>query len=177
MYNTDSWTPPSISAGRRRATAASTAPTASWDVPTNWQHPSDTAAPSWASSHAAGSYGSTGDPTLDTLRSAALGDASSAIQGARLSAQNAAPNDPSAAAYASLAAMLGGQSTAQHDLNQIGGQYTLQQKNMRDQQEWQEHILRLQQQLQEDAYRRMHANDWIGQIGSLAGTLGGAALA
>ena len=168
--STNSWDPPSPAAGRRRAMVAQGAPTSSWDVPgAGGPAPTDTG---WGASHAAGSFGSTGDPVLDAARAAYLGDASGRVRGARLSAQNAAPNDPSAAAYASLAALLGGQSDAAHGLQLLGAQRVATQ----DAQGWQEHMARLEEKLREMSIRAANKNAWIGELASLGGTLGGAYL-
>lgn len=158
---------PSPLATRRRVSVSATAPAASWDSLSGLQSGSS---PGWAATHSAGSYGSSGNAELDNLRSLSLSDAAARTRGARMAAMNASPNDPSAAGFAGLSALLGGQSDTAHGLTQISGNLT----QLHEQRAWQEHMARLEQQLQEEAYRRAHQNDWIGQVAGLAGTLGGA---
>lgn len=156
-----SWDVPSEAVRRRRAMVAEGSPRSSWDVPSDW-----------GTSHTAGSYGSTGNDLLDTARSAYLNDAVARVRGSRLTAMTAAPNDPSLAAFGGLSAMLGGQSDVARGLGQLGSQWA----QNEDQQAWQEHMARLQAELQRKAIEEANRYAWLGQLSQLGGTLGGAYL-
>lgn len=115
-----------------------------------------------------GTFASTGDTMLDTIRNTTMADAAARSRGARFSAMSASPNDPSLSAYAGLEGLLSGQGDAATALNR-GALGRLSQIDAR---KWQEYIMRLRRQWEEeDARRAEKAALW----GDLAG-LGGAAL-
>jgi transposase len=88
--------------------------------------------------------------------------------GARLTAQNAAPNDPSLVAYAGLQGQLGGQSDASGQMAQAANSYYGQMNS----QAFQEAMLRLRAQLEEEAAKRAAGNPLLGGLGQLVGGVG-----
>jgi hypothetical protein len=117
-----------------------------------------------------GSVGSSGDPYLDQLRNTGMADAQGQAYASRLHAMNAAPNDPSMAAFAGLQAQIGGQSNAAHNLNDAGMQYSQQQRQQQWQQQWQEHIAQLQHQWQMEQIQSQNNASLWGGVGQLAGS-------
>lgn len=165
----------------RRSLAAYRAPRPSWDVPDGGMagdaRSGDTAAASPAAPAGAvdtygggGTYASTGDPLLDTIRNTTMADAAARILGGRAAAQRAAGDDPSLAAYAGLEGLLVGQGDAAMALNQ-GATSRLQQMDAR---KWQEYVLRLQRQWQDEDARNAAYAQLLGGIGGIAGKAGGA---
>lgn len=159
---------------RRRYAASLRAPKSSWDVPADWNANAQPA----GSGAAAGGYTPNGGAPASTLaepgflafRNNALADASAHAAGARLTAMDAAPNDPSVAAYGSLAGELGGQSQASHDVNAYAA-HTLDVASMRA---YEEHLMRLKQQLEEEQMRNAGAGQFWGDLANIGGRLGSA---
>lgn len=146
---------PSAAAGKRRSwlTAATEQP----------QQPQQPQLPQTAGANAS-------NPWLRTIWNMVNQNALARQQGARGAAQRMSPNDPSMAAYGGLAGMLGGQSDASNQMSQATNAWLGQQ----DQQQWQERMLRLRAQLEEEAMKRANAGAIWGDVGNLAGTLGSA---
>lgn len=146
----------------RRAMARYKAPRPSWDVP-------DGGVSAVGGAPAAGRQPSTGDHLTDLLRDTTLADAAARSRGARFSAQSAAPNDPSLAAYAGLEGLLSGQGDAARALN-AGALQRLQQIDAR---QWQEYIMRLQRQWAQEDAKGLGWAELLSGIGDLAGDVGG----
>jgi hypothetical protein len=123
------------------------------------------------SQHPGYSPNPTGSSTLDMIQNMAMSNAMGANVGARRSAQNSAGMDPSMAAFAGLNSLIGGQGNAAHNINQGAFGYLQQQQA----QQWQEHMARLQAQLQMDNWKQQQPG-WGQQLLGMAGTLGGAYL-
>lgn len=160
---------------RRRLNASRTAPKASWDVPDGWgtdSRVSGTAAsgPSGALESGTYGYGSSGDPMLDFIRSQSLSDAGARVRGARSAAMNSVGADPSQAAYADLAALLGGQGDAARSINAGALGYLGQQQGFAHEAD----MARLMAKLREDEIKRQNAGGWLGDLGQLVGSVGGA---
>lgn len=145
----------------RRAMARYRAPRPSWDVPEE-----GIARPAAS----AGVQPSTGDQLTDVMRDTTMADAAARSRGARFSAQSAAPNDPSLAAYAGLEGLLSGQGDAARALNR-GALERLQQLDAR---QWQEYIMRLQRQWAEEDAGKLGWAELLSGVGDLAGNVGGA---
>lgn len=160
---------------RRRYAASRMAPRSSWDVPHDWQPQAEGAASGGVTAPAltGAPSGMAVDPQFRAYRDSALQDAAAHASGARLTAMDAAPNDPSLAAYAGLSGELGGQSQASHDVNSYAAHYLDEQS----QRAWQEHMARLQYQLAEEQMRKQNAGAWAGDLGQILGGIGGAWLA
>lgn len=161
----------------RRQLASYRAPRPSWDTPEDGLASTSTAAPAAPAPQVntyggGGTYASTGDSMLDTIRNTTMADAAARARGGRAAAMRAAPNDPSMAAYAGLEGLLSGQGDAATALNQ-GALGRLQQMDAR---QWQEYIMRLQRQwAEEDASRQAWA-ELLGMGGQIGGAALGAAL-
>lgn len=161
---------------RRRMNVSRNAPRASWDVPDGWGADAGVTAPATPMPSGAQDtggtygYGSSGDPMLDFIRNQSLSDAGARVRGARLSAMDSAGNDPSLAAYAGLDALLSGQGDAARGINSGALGYLGQQRN------WQHEMdmANLMAKLREEEIKRQNAGAWLGDLGQLAGTLGGA---
>jgi hypothetical protein len=109
-------------------------------------------------------------PWLRTIWNLVNQNALARQRGARSAAQRMAPNDPSMAAYGGLAGMLEGQSDASNQMSQATNAWLGQQ----DSQQWQERMLRLRAQLEEEAMKRANAGGIWGDVGGLAGNVAGA---
>lgn len=169
---------------RRRQAVSSATVNRSWDVPKDYgatrpmasQQPTAQPNNGWGGTAGgyggAGTYGSGGDVLLDSMRDNAYADAGGRIRGARLAASGAVGADPALSGYASLNAMISGQGDAAHDVNRGALEYLIAEKKRRDT----EAMMRLQLQLQEEMQRRMNSGAWLGDLGQLVGTLGGAYL-
>ena len=170
-------------ASRRRYNASQNAPRPSWDVPAEGlPHPASQPAAS-AAPAAAGGFSVPYGPQVQAAqpgvgpeagvaqayRGAAMQDADARAAGARLTAQDASPNDPALASYAQLEGQLGGQSQASHDVNAFNASLLHEQL----QQEYARQMAAYQQQLAEEYQRSAHANDWMGELGSVIGGVGG----
>lgn len=83
------------------------------------------------------------DPILEAIRALTSGQSASRAAGARLTALNASPNDPSLAAYGSLMGELGGQDQAA----QMRGEASLDWNKTLHDQAWQEQMMRLKAKL------------------------------
>lgn len=162
----------------RRTLASYRAPRPSWDVPEDGTGLATAQAPAQASGGQAGAYAgggtyaSTGDPMLDTIRNTTMADAQARARGGRAAAMRAAPNDPSLAAYAGLEGLLSGQGDAAMALNRGATNRLLQM----DERQWQEYIMRLQRQWAEEDARRQAWSDLLGGVGDIGGIALGAAL-
>lgn len=172
-------------ASRRRYAVSQKAPKSPWDTPDGWtpqptQRPAaapaataTSAAPATSSPGGGGttwSASSSGDPLLDLIVHNAMQNYGGAVQGARLGAADSMGNDPQAAGFASLQALLGGQGQMARSLGDLGSQYG----TMKEQQDFQERMMRLQYQLAEEEARRSSANQWLHDLLQAGGTLGGA---
>lgn len=161
---------------RRRMNVSRGAPRASWDVPDGWGAGTGVTAPATPGPSGAQDtngtygYGSSGDPMLDFIRNQSLSDAGARVRGARTAAMDAAGNDPSLAAYAGIDALLSGQGDAARGINAGALGYLGQQRN------WQHEVdmANLMAKLREEEIKRQNAGGWLGDLGQLAGTLGGA---
>lgn len=168
-------------ASRRRYNSAQGAPRPSWDVPPEGiPHPASVQPQVSSSANAdsmsytvpqpvnAGSGAGMGDVSnvAQAYRNSAMQDAAARASGARLSAMDASPNDPSLSAYAGLQGELAGQSQASHDVNGFNAQLLDQQL----QHEWQKQLMDYEAELE----RKAHANDWLGELGGVVGKVGGA---
>jgi len=126
--------------------------------------PAPVAAPTSSYGGAAPGY----DPITDAIKNLSMGQGLHRAAGARLAATNAAPNDPSLAAYGGLMGELGGQSDASNQSQTASLSWA---QHLADQ-AWQEHMMRVQ----EEMLRKRNQGAWLGDLGQLAGTLGGAYL-
>lgn len=120
----------------------------------------------------AGTYSSSGDALLDHIRNVAMADASARSRGARASAMHSSPNDPSLAAYAGLEGLLGGQGDAASSLNRGA----LGRLSEIDRRKWEEYILRLRHEWEQEAQRQAAQAAMYGSIGSIGGAALGAYL-
>ena len=160
---------------RRRQMASTNAPRASWDVPDDWQAPrgGSSAAPAAPASPygggEGGSFSGSGDPMFDAVRNTAMADASARTRGLRSAALTASPNDPALAGQASLQGLLVGQGDAARSLNHGALEYMEHEK----QRKWQEYIMRLQHEWQQEQQKAAAQAALYQGIGGL----GGAALA
>ena len=102
----------------------------------------------------------------DSIRNIAMGGGLARASGARLSAANANPNDPSLAAYGGLMGQLSGQSDASNRSQEAMLAW--------QQQKWEEDQMRLRYKLEEEAARKAASGQWLSTLGGLAGTVGGA---
>ena len=112
------------------------------------------------------SVGSSGNAMLDMIQNQTMSNAMGANVGARRSAQNSAPW---AAGTAGLNSLIGGQGIAAHSINQGAMGYLQQQQA----QQWQEHMARLQSQLQMDQWKQMQPS-WGQQLAGIGGQALGA---
>ena len=157
---------------RRRQLASLKAPKASWDVP---QEQDAAAEPTtdYAGGYeqGGGGFASSGDSMLDFVRNQAMSDAGARTLGLRYAARSASPNDPSLAAFAGLSGQLVGQGDAARSLNRGALDYAAQEKARK----WQEYILRLQHEWQQESERRAAQAALYSGIGQLGGVALGAA--
>ena len=119
----------------------------------------------YGGSSVGGSYGSSGDPMFDYFRSQALSDAGARTRGARLTAMDSSPNDPSLAAFGGLQGEIGGQGQAAADINQ-GALGWDQQQVMRA---WQEHMAQLQHQWQMQQQQSQNSSGLWQDLGGVVG--------
>ena len=108
------------------------------------------------------SLGSSGNSMLDMIQNMNMSNSMASNVGARRSAQNSAPWATGAAGLQSL---IQGQGNAAHNINQGAMGYLQQQQA----QQWQEHMARLQSQLQMDQWKQMQPG-WGQQLMGIAGT-------
>ena len=126
--------------------------------------------PQSAPAPAAPSYGGAQagyDPIMEAIKNLSMGQGMSRAAGARLSAQNASPNDPSLAAYGGLMGQLTGQSDASNQSQAAGLSWM---QHMQEQ-AWQEQMLRLKAKLE----REGQPNPLMGLLGTAAGSFLGPA--
>jgi hypothetical protein len=116
--------------------------------------------PEYAPATAPQAPDASGNSWLRTIQNMLMQNTAARTAGARGSAMRASPNDPSLAAYGQLEGQLQGQSDA-------SGQMWLQQ---RDTQSFEEKMLRLRAQLEEEIARRAAGNPLMQLLGSAAGT-------
>jgi hypothetical protein len=107
------------------------------------------------------------DPIMEAIRNLSWGQGLSRASGARLSAMNASPNDPSLVAYGGLMGQIGGQSDASN-MSQVAG---LEWKKKMAQQAWDEQMLRLKARLEAEN----QPNPLMGILGTAAGSFLGPA--
>jgi len=112
-----------------------------------------------------GAQGQPMNPYLSALRNQLLRDAAARTRGARLGARSQAFGDPSLSAYADVSSLIGGQGDAANQYGRAMLQWMQDQANR----QWQEKMLRLRAQLEEQAQRRASAGGWLGSLGSAAG--------
>jgi hypothetical protein len=108
-------------------------------------------------------------PWLKSMLALIMQNAGARTAGARGMALRASPNDPSLAAYAGLEAQLGGQSDASGQMAQTANSYY----GQMDSQQFQEMMLRLRAQLEEEAAKKAAGNPLMGGLGKLVGTATG----
>lgn len=154
-------------ADTRRDLARYKAPRPSWDVPAGGSRVGGGA------SLGGGTYAPTGDPILDSIRNTTMADAAARSRGARFSAQSAAPNDPSLAAYAGLEGLIQGQGDAARALN-VGATNRLREIDAR---RFQEYMARLEHQWREEEQRKAARAALYGQLGQIPGIAIGSLLA
>ena len=114
-------------------------------------------------------YGFVSDPLLRQERDLILADTAAAQRGARSAARTSAGNDPSLWAYADLASMIGGQSQAADTL----GRASFARMSDLDRRAWEEYMMRERAKLEEEMMKRANAGGWLGDLGQVAGLVGG----
>jgi hypothetical protein len=113
-----------------------------------------------------------GDPWLRTIQNMLMQNTAARTAGARGAAMRASPNDPSMAAWAGLEGQLRGQSDASGQMAQATNSWL----GQRDMQAFEEKMLRLRAQFeQEIARKQAQAAMWSG-IGNATGQMGSAAI-